>query len=142
MSKIDKLIKKLKSRHIYIGASKIQGVGLFAIKDTPKHTIIHRFKPELGSFSIKDLETFLSPEVIRDLKMKYYYEDDMIFLDMDLENDHILYLNHSEDSNIRYDDGYYVTTKDVKKGDEILLNWLEGGYHPKLRNFDEINEKI
>ena len=142
MNKIDKLIKKLERKYMYIGKSSIQGVGLFALYDIPKHTVIHRFLPEIGEFSIKELETFLKPEAIRDLKMKYYFEDDRIFLDIDLKQDFILYLNHSEKSNIRYDEGYYVTTKDIKKNEEILLNWLDNGYHPKLRNFDEINEKI
>ena len=134
------LKKNIEKRMMYVGVSDIKGVGLRALHDIEKHTVVHYFKPEIYVFELKYLETIATQDQIIDLKRKYYYDEKEIYLDPKLTHDMIYYLNHSENSNIRYQEGYYISTRKIYKNEEILLNWSENNYHPKLRDFD--NEEL
>ena len=134
------LKKNIEKRMMYVGVSDIKGVGLRAMHDIEKHTVIHYFHPEIIAFELKYLKTIATKDQIIDLKKKYYYDEKNIYLDPKLTNDLIYYLNHSEDSNIRYQEGYYISTRKIYNNEEIVLNWAENNYHPKLRDFE--NEEL
>ena len=113
-----------------IKKSNIEGVGLFAIKDIPQNTsIIKTVSPIIGQhYTIEELE-HLDTEII-ELCQKYFEpkEQGKIFVPQDpsvislyfLPN---YFLNHSKKSNVRNENGNIITTQNIKKGEEIKINY-------------------
>ncbi len=136
MSKKDKLLDNLE-HHIYarLRPSKLQGVGVFAIKDIPKG--VNPFKMTNNSryktikYEKEELK-HLNPEVKKMIidfiepdegKIFHIPENGLNSLDI------TFYLNHSNDNNLGVvddkDDEYcsFVALRTIKKGEELLINY-------------------
>lgn len=108
-----------------VSKSKIHGIGLFADQDIYAGTVIWQFnKSYCERYSVSNFMRAcqnLSYESIIDLIHYSYIKDGVIF--------HILddakFINHSEDSNIKFV-GWEeeVATHDIAKGEEILENYF------------------
>ena len=127
----EELLKEL-SRETYVALkpSAIHGIGVFAITDIPKGCR-NLFSKNVGDWiklPISDVEKL--PEHSRSLIETYclfdeehYFVPDYGFKVMDLVN----YLNHSSVPNvISVNDGeYFETLRDIKKGEELFLDYGE-----------------
>ena len=128
------MVNKINNRLIHVAPSKTQGVGLFASKDIEENIIIYvidtiNYKP----FEIKDLlENGADKDILNNLKKYYYTDETNIHLDVTLNVCMIHYLNHSENSNIFYENGCYITKRKIVKNEELFIDYLENGYHNEL----------
>ena len=123
-----------------LGSSSIHGVGVFAIKDIPKGTVVfklsnyHPDRDELVDISKEEAES-LNVEVLDLIKMycgisRY---DTYVVHENGLNNIYIgYYLNHSDDPNLKiYSDPNakeheyvnFITVKDIKMGEELTENY-------------------
>lgn len=120
-----KIIKSIRNNcNVCLKPSKVcDGVGVFALIDIPKGTILFEdTKPD---------NEFISWEEIGDIpiEVKNYlsniclYAQNGIYLSRNVSSINIsYYVNHSEDYNVIHDLNIdeYVTSKYIKKGEEIL----------------------
>lgn len=122
--------KKLPHYNVYtrLMPSKIHGVGVFAIRDIPKNTII--FNEEEAAKE----EISVSKEAIKELdsEIKKLYEDFCV-----TENNRYTYcpdsfdlvtvawyVNHSKNPNVKYGrDDNFVALRDIKKGEELTADY-------------------
>lgn len=110
------------------------GVGVFAIRDIPKGTIIfpEDQNTEMHEVDIKDLQG-LSPE------LQQLYEDfcpaastpGKLLCPKNFETMSIAwYLNHSDTPNVTHDaHGNYIPSRDIKAGEELTLNYADTRSH-------------
>ena len=109
-----------------LGSSSIHGVGVFAIKDIPKGTVV----------SIGEGEPLLENVEVLDLIKMYCgisCYDTYVVHENGLNNIYIgYYLNHSDDPNLKiYSDPNakeheyvnFITVKDIKMGEELTENY-------------------
>jgi len=142
----EKLLQNLKEDVLCkVGVSKINGVGLIAIKDIPKDTTIFNLsnylseRDELVDISEKEISS-LDDEVV-DLIKTYAAVSHLgtyAIHENGLNNINIVYyLNHSNDPNIRikidkdtkpYQCPNFVAIKDIKKGEELTENYRHLSY--------------
>ena len=126
------IIKKLNDIWIEVGLSKIHGVGIKAIRNIPKNTIVIKkkeYNPE--NYDIKVLlDNGLEDEVFDSIKKYYAHNNNVIQLDKNKINeiDHIMYLNHNKNPNLDYVHGNYITNKKVKKGEELTIDYKKDNY--------------
>jgi hypothetical protein len=113
-----------------IKKSNTEGVGLFAIKDIPQNLpIIKTASPIIGNhYTIEELQN-LDPGII-ELCQKYFEpkEQGKIFVPQDPSVISLYFLphyflNHSKKSNVRNENGNIITTKNIKKGEEIKIDY-------------------
>lgn len=102
--------------------SPISGIGIFATHDIPKGTRIFS-----GTFTQRRMKIADVPEAFHDY-IVYLNDEECLaphrFDCMEIE----WYINHSDTPNIsRLAPNHIVTIKDIKAGDEILLNYNELG---------------
>ena len=110
--------------------SKIEGVGLFAIKNISSNTkIINNNNTIIGNHFTKEELTNLDSEII-EICQKYFQpkEKGKIFVPQDPSVISLYYLphyflNHSKKSNVRNENGNIITTQNIKKGEEIKINY-------------------
>lgn len=120
-----KIIKSIRNNcNVCLKPSKVcDGVGVFALIDIPKGTILFEdTKPD---------NEFISWEEIGDIpiEVKNYlsniclYAQNGIYLSRNVSSINLsYYVNHSEDYNVIHDLNIdeYITSKYIKKGEEIL----------------------
>lgn len=119
-----------------IGISKIQGVGVIAIKDIPKGTrpfiSLNPNKNKIVSVSIDELKNHGIHDNVIKISQDFFGGTEKNNCDMyhygpnDLNISY--YLNHSPDNNLDVivtDDVYYgfITNKDIKIGEELFINY-------------------
>ena len=135
MSKKDKLLNNLYNcTYTRLNVSKLQGVGVFAIKDIKKGTDPFKLPNKNRYKTIKCTTNELSnldPEIKKmitdflepDGRVFHIPENGLNSLDI------TFYLNHSLSNNLgivdKDGDEYYgfVTLRDIKKGEELLINY-------------------
>jgi SET domain-containing protein len=111
-----------------IGQSRIHGLGLFAAQDIPKGTPVWKMVPWF--------DLVLSPDQIAKLsdpaKEQFIHcgHLDMFTGTYVLCADEARYLNHSDDPNIRCNDGSTeedqdIAVRDIQEGEEITINYKE-----------------
>ena len=128
------IVNKINRRIIHVAPSSIEGVGLFATKDIKENVVIYvintmNYKP----FLIKNLiESGANEDILNKLKKYYYTDKEVVHLDIELNICMIHYLNHNEKANIYYENGCYISKRDIKKNEELFINYLENGYHDEL----------
>lgn len=116
-------------------------VGIFAIRDIPKNTILfyNNISPQnVNILEIQKLYDFkISENVIHILKKYYAHDNETIELPNELILSYTNYLNHSETPNIIYnaDDKSYQTSINIQKDDEILINYNDN-YCPSCIDFN------
>ena len=119
-------------------------VGIFAIRDIPKNTILfyNNISPQnVNILEIQKLYDFkISENVIHILKKYYAHDNETIELPNELILSYTNYLNHSETPNIIYnaDDKSYQTSINIQKDDEILINYNDN-YCPSCIDFNILN---
>ncbi len=103
----------------YLGKSRIHGLGVFAGEPILKGTKIWRFVIGFDRcYSRKQYAKL--PKPARDfIELHGYQWKDEILLSMD----HDKFMNHSEDPNTYYHDGYVIARCDIRKGTEITNDY-------------------
>jgi len=141
----DELIKKLNNVWVEIGVSKIHGVGVKAIRSIPKNTIVFsrgNYNPE--NYMIKDLlDGGVDPNIIKTIKKYYAHDGNIIQIDKEKinETNFISYLNHNVKPNLEYINENYITTKNIKKGEELTINYNHKNYCPSCIDFKDNTTK-
>lgn len=134
--------------HVFVKLkpSKVQGVGVFAIRDIPKNTFIfEKWAGKTGPFSIKESELQKLPkELYLHIKDIFLYSPNFP-IDTDtyitLTNGcHWIYTTpyyfvNSGGDNFNIDKNTLKTTRDIKQGEEILSNY---GRYERLTEKDLI----
>ena len=108
----------------YLDKSKIQGIGLFSDEFIPKGTLIWKFVPGFD-FVLTKKELNKLPKVAKSwvLHYGYYNKSEGGYV---ICVDDARFLNHSENSNTHDEDKKgTITTRDIKKGEEIICNYFE-----------------
>ena len=118
----------------YVDKSLIQGLGLFANEDIKRGTIVYRFVNGLDQIFDKSVLKKYNNELFDFFFNNYGFElyPDKIYVDLD----HGRYTNHSDSPNLttKYSGMYDVhsyANRDIKKGEEITMSYLE--IEPDLR---------
>ena len=140
---MEEIINQCQNLYIEIRPSHIvKGqVGIFAIRDIPKNSILfyNYFTPDnINKIEIEKLHNLkISKNVIHILKKYYAHNNKSIELPNELILSYTNYLNHSETPNIIYnmEDKSYHTSMDIKKDDEILINYNDN-YCPSCIDFN------
>ena len=105
----------------YLDKSPIHGIGVFAGQFIRKGTKIWRFVEGFDRcYTPKEFARL--PRPARDYLKSYGYRADGEVL-FTVDNDH--YINHSDDANTQWRNGYSVATRDIRKGEEITNNYRE-----------------
>jgi len=123
------VIKNLKNTYCRIGRSKIEGIGVIAIRDIPKDTNPFQGIREQRWYELKkpDLKK-LNKEILKMINDFFVIEKNGKALipryglnGMDIS----FFLNHSENPNVkRTDNGYiFLTLKKIKKGQELTVSY-------------------
>lgn len=109
-----------------LGLSSKRGIGLFADQDIPKGTIVGLNNDDFGIIRYtekqwKNLEDNLCEESFRHIK-RYTYKnkDDGLYW---LNLDDTRFINHSENPNIATTGDDDIAIKNIKKGEEILIDY-------------------
>ena len=136
-NKYSRLLRNLKNDvNCRIKPSKVQGVGVFAIKDIPKNTIL--FKTPEKCFNGRNLIKIksqeidkLQPNIKSVVKDFHYNQNNNYYIPSNGPNsfDMSFYVNHSDKHNVIFTDdhdcemSFFKTIKKIKEGDEILANY-------------------
>ena len=147
----DIIIKNLNQNVYYqVKPSKINGIGLFAIKDIPIGTIIiNNLQKIQGIYIDKEEATKLNPELLS-ICQNYFSstEPNKIFIPSDPNFISTFYLskyfiNHSKKPNCNNHEGNIITIQNIKKGDEITLDYHYNypQLYTQLSNNNIINNK-
>lgn len=134
--------------HVFVKLkpSKIQGVGVFALRDIPKDTyLFHLWEGDSGMYSVEEskLQT-LPKELYSHIKDIFLYSPDFP-LDTDTyiqltKGCHWIYTTpyyfvNSDTKNFNIDKDTFKVTRDIKEGEEILSNY---GRYERLHKKDLI----
>lgn len=119
------IVNRLKKTYCRLKRSKIQGVGIFAIRDIPKGTNIFQGIHEQRHFLFKLAEfKKLDPGIRKMINDFFFLNDDgMISVPeyglngMDIS----FFLNESKTPNVKTIDGgmHFVAARKIKKGEEL-----------------------
>lgn len=107
-----------------VAPSHVQGVGVFATHDIAKNTELYVFTDEQSRFIAYDSELIKSPLVKSYCEWYCVDNGDGYFCPADFGKMEIgWYLNHSENPNAYQKDYIYYSTRDIKKGEEITIDY-------------------
>lgn len=129
MTKKQEILAQLKNTYCRLKPSKIEGVGVFAIRDIPEGInpfgkafpeVWHEFQQE----ELKDLPQ----EIIELLDVFYVVEKDgSVYIPEKALNgiDISFFVNNSENPNIKTIDGglNFVALRKIKKGEELVISY-------------------
>src|SRR5260221_11474789 len=105
----------------YIGKSAIHGFGVFAGEAIRKDTKVWRFVA--GFDRVYSPSEFAKlPNPARDYISNY---GDRVDGEILLTIDHDHHMNHSEDANTRWRNGYIVARRSIRKGEELTNDYRE-----------------
>ena len=136
---MDDIVQKLKKLYVEVGISKIHGVCVKAIRSIPKGTTLFyssNYNPV--AYNIKHLiANGVDKNIIKNIKKYYAHDSDIIEIDPNRvdELSYINYLNHSPEPNIEVITKNYVTRKNIKRGEELTINYKENNYCPTCIDF-------
>lgn len=114
------------------GVSKIKGIGMIAIRDIPKSTVLGKSRRINGNWKSLEWAYFhnIDKNVIEMMQdyvcSKYYDIENNVFVpDKPLTEFHMqMLMNHSMNPNIKLtDDDYMVAIKDIKEGEELTEDY-------------------
>jgi SET domain-containing protein len=103
----------------YLGASKINGFGLFAKEDVKAHTLMWQFVPNFDLELAAEVIESLAPDFIKHYGSKV---EPNIYL---LCGDNARFMNHSENPNMSGAGGQNFALRDIRAGEEITCNYRE-----------------
>lgn len=134
----------LKKTYCRLQPSKIDGVGVFAIRDIPKRTSIFCGSPRQNWLSLnKDELKNLNQEIRKMIDDFFISDGNSVCIPANGLNgiDISFFLNYSEKPNCRPSaNDSFVTTKRVKKGEELTADYA--AYDPHLRTLKKSNNKL
>jgi SET domain-containing protein len=107
----------------HIAASKIHGLGLFAVHDIPKDTVVSKLDTKFDNMIPKiELDTEFVPPAASDHVRAYAFLHDDVYY---LPGDNDKFCNHSDDPNILYsfDSILGIAARDIKAGEELTCNY-------------------
>lgn len=113
-----------------LAPSKLHGIGVFAIRDIPKNTVITEYRvfstyKELYRIPVKDFNEILKPirELILDRTIfsKQLSKEYLKFISPNSEACLMSFMNHSSNPN----SNRCVTIKDIKEGEEITEDFID-----------------
>jgi hypothetical protein len=133
---VENLVEWLDNFYIYIGQSKLHGVGIFAAQDIEVDTKLFYYdNTDAMPISIADMKKLEIPNsVIEILKRLYHERDGYIFLKEKQDLTWVNIMNHSKTGNLKYENGYYIANRNIKTHEELTMNYLN--WRDKL-NFKE-----
>jgi hypothetical protein len=113
-----------------LGVSKVHGVGIFALKDIPKGTDPFVDSYMGDEFCLIDKRKFQdSPKEVKDMLEDYWPTNDNknaivpVYPNVLVWTNYLNYTQNDNEVNIYLNDkGKWETTKDIKKGEELLEN--------------------
>lgn len=133
----EKILKRLGATYCRIMPSKINGVGVFAIRDIPKNTdpFIGVKRQKWYKFNISELK-YLNKEIGRMIDDFFCMDKgNIVFIPEHGLNgmDISFFMNHSEKPNLKtIDEGFTFTTlKNIKKGEELTVSYRTYDYRYK-----------
>jgi SET domain-containing protein len=143
---IEFALKNLRQAYVKVAPSPIHGVGLFAIRDIPKGTdIMHFDYKNCPCIHIKKkvLKDKIPKEVYSQLIKNWAQTKDTVLVPLDFRNQlHFTnFLNHSENPNIRFDNGRYLSIRKIQKDEEILISMTAQDYNPEGVYFKDLSKK-
>ncbi len=115
----------------FVGPSKIEGVGVFAVQRIKKGTLLWEYRPKLDlSFSKEELHDL--PVSIRSLLTRYAYPHHEIEGLLIIESDNGRFMNHADvpNTDFRPQIAAYALT-DIELGEEITCDYRE--FDPNFR---------
>jgi len=134
----DETLSRLKNVSARVQRSDISGVGLFAIKDLPKNTIVF----PVNNFTVKTYKKnyVRSQGVTNDVINMFddYWCSNSDEISVHDDSYHLypsFFLNHSRNPNIINDGTNWVTLTNIKKGDELLED-----YNYMCKDYDQTNK--
>jgi len=128
-----KLLENLENTYCIIGNSKVQGIGIIAIRDIPKgiDPLPIIIPEKVTNLTEKDLETL--PKEVADRVKELFIRNNKVYSvsSSGLNGLGIIgYMNHSKEPNVALNieafiGGYvpWVTVKDIKKGEELFWDY-------------------
>jgi hypothetical protein len=131
---IEWAIENLRKFYIKVAPSKLHGVGLFALRNIPKDTVILTFSyANFHCVEIKKslLKQKIPKEVYSQLIKNWSETENSVYLPLNINEQlhYVNFLNHSENPNIRFENGKYITQRNIIKGEELLVNFKDN-YNP------------
>lgn len=132
MNKIKRgILNNLKNTYCRLRASKIEGIGIFAIKDIPKNTNpFYGVKTHMW-YKIKLSEFKNINEGIKKMISDFFAVDENGFFSIPETGlngmDISFFLNTSENPNVKTtDDGTnFLTIKKIKRGEELTVSYVD-----------------
>jgi len=128
-------LHKLKNISARVEKSDISGVGLFAIKDIPKNTIVF----PVNKFSTQTYKkNYLRNQGVTNDVINMFDDywcsnsDEIMVHDDSYHLYPSFFINHSSNPNIINDGANWVTLTNIKKGDELLED-----YNDMCKNYDQ-----
>jgi hypothetical protein len=110
-----------------IDKSKLHGVGLFTDEDLDKGQLVYTASPLLDVNLTK--KQFNSLDGKEKMEIRYWGFWDKINKVWHVDFDNSKFINHSFNATLTQDpsfkDAYLITTRKVKKGEELTQNYLE-----------------
>ena len=128
-----KLLENLENTYCIIGNSKVQGIGIIAIRDIPKgiDPLPIIIPEKVINLTEKDLETL--PKEVADRVKELFIRNNKVYSvsSSGLNALGIIgYMNHSKEPNVdlnigAFTGGYvpWITIKDIKKGEELFWDY-------------------
>ncbi|MDP2925168.1 MAG: SET domain-containing protein [Nanoarchaeota archaeon] len=123
-----KILEILKQTYCRLEASKIEGVGVFAIRNIPKgvNPFYSGETQEWEEFDVSEFKD-LSLELMKMIDDFFIIEDGKVYVPetglngMDLS----FFLNNSNNPNVETCDGgfSFITLRDIKKGEELTVKY-------------------
>ncbi len=114
----------------FVGASAIEGVGVFAADPIPSGTLIWRLEPDFDR--LIPVETYETAEpLLKDFLDRYAYPspDRPGFIVYEVDNGR--FMNHSDDPNTDFSDsGGATTIRDIAAGEELTCNYSD--FYPQF----------
>lgn len=149
MTDLDKIINQYENIFFQIGPSKIHGIGLIAIVDIPKNTLVlENSTSENKYINYSELKKRnINIDTINTIKKYFAHDSNGIELPETFNKYNmklISYINHSTNNNVnhKFTDGStkYYCNKNIKKGEELTVNYLNN-YCSSCVDFKEKEEK-
>ncbi|MAL09724.1 MAG: SET domain-containing protein-lysine N-methyltransferase [Maricaulis sp.] len=124
----------------YVDASAIEGVGVFAAQPVAKGTQVWRFEPTLDR-ALRAGEVQALPPAARAFLDRYAYvhpDDRTIYM---LDGDHGRFMNHADDPNTDYAQGYAgFAVRDIAAGEELTCDY--GQFYSSHEFLPSLTEKF
>ena len=149
MENLDEIINQYDNIFYQIGPSKIHGIGLIAIVDIPKNTLVlENSTSENKYINYSELKKRnINSDTINTIKKYFAHDNNGIELPVNFNKYNmklISYMNHSTNNNVNHifknNLTKYYSNKDIKKGEELTVNYLNN-YCSSCVDFKEKEEK-